>query len=73
MKAIETESTPLNAPADWVSLPEAARLAGVCYQTVWNWQRAGLLPTVQMPSLRHFVRKDDLQAFLKGRTGEAHE
>lgn len=45
---------------EYLSIAEAARLAGVCRRTVYNWMERGQLAFVRLPSGMRRVRKTEV-------------
>lgn len=48
---------------DWLSIPEAARLHGVCQQTVHRWIKRDGLET-KMKGRRHYINRTYLETWL---------
>lgn len=60
----------------FITYPEAAQLLGVSRNTVANWTRRGIIPTVRIGKLQRIPRKAFLQwltQFEVEGTSNAHE
>lgn len=56
------------ATAGWLSIGQAADLAGVCRGTIYNWMAAGL--DVLQCGSRRYIKRAVLIAFARGKLGE---
>lgn len=55
----------LNVDADYVTVPEAARMLGVSPSTIWRWIDRGDLPAARIGRRRVRIRRDSLGSVIR--------